>query len=190
MLALGTEAPAFELPDPEGQMYSISDFASAQALLVVFICNHCPFVKHIREELSRFGRESRDLGLAMVAINSNDVENYPADSPEMMALEIEQFGYTFPYLFDESQDVAKAYQAACTPDFFLFDHDRKLVYRGQFDGSRPGNNVPVTGEDLRAAVRQVLAGQPVTVNQRPSIGCDIKWKPGNRPTLMGGGAGV
>lgn len=186
MLELGTRAPDFQLPDPSGKVYSLDDFASSEALLVAFICNHCPYVKHIRDEFADFAREYADRGLAVVAINSNDVERYPDDSPEMMAREIERVGYTFPYLYDESQEVAKAYRAACTPDLYLFDQDRRLVYRGQFDGSRPGNDVPVTGSDLRGAVDAVLEGRPVPEDQIPSVGCNIKWKPGNEPVQVGG----
>jgi peroxiredoxin len=185
MLPLGTTAPAFALPDhggaPGGKVVSIGDFAGAPALLVVFLCNHCPFVQHVAGELAALGRDLAAKGVAMVGINSNDVEAYPADAPERMAEEAARQGWTFPYLLDDSQQVAMAYRAACTPDFYLFDADRRLVYRGQLDGSRPGNGVPVTGTDLRAAVDAVLAGQPVTDDQRPSLGCNIKWKPGNEP---------
>lgn len=177
MLPLGTEAPTFRLPNIDGTIVSLEDFADAPALLVMFICNHCPFVKHIRDELARLGRDYQQRGVAIVAINSNDVANYPDDSPERMRDEAGQAGYTFPYLFDETQEVAKAYNAACTPDFFLFDRARKLVYRGQLDDSRPGNDVPVTGRDLRAALDAVLDGRPVPGNQKPSMGCNIKWKP-------------
>jgi thiol-disulfide isomerase/thioredoxin len=180
MLALGTPAPDFNLPEPAtGKTVSLGDFQDAPALLVMVICNHCPFVKHIRTELARFGRDYQAKGLSMVAISANDVANYPDDSPAKIAEEAQT--YPFPYLYDEKQAIAKAYRAACTPDFFLFDADRKLVYRGQFDASRPGNNVPVTGADLRAAVDEVLAGQPVSPEQKPSIGCNIKWKAGNEP---------
>ena len=180
MLPLGTSAPNFSLPEPAtGKTVSLDDFKNAPALLVMVICNHCPFVKHIRAELARFGRDYQAKGLAMVAISANDVANHPDDSPAKIAEEAKL--YPFPYLYDESQAVAEAYRAACTPDFFLFDADRKLVYRGQFDGSRPGNNLPVTGADLRAAVDAVLAGQPVVAEQKPSIGCNIKWKAGNEP---------
>jgi peroxiredoxin len=180
MLALGTPAPDFSLPEPAtGKTVSLSDFQDAPALLVMVICNHCPFVKHIRTELARFGRDYQAKGLAMVAISANDVANHPDDSPAKIAEEAQT--YPFPYLYDESQAVAQAYRAACTPDFFLFDADRKLVYRGQFDGSRPGNNLPVTGADLRAAADAVLAGQPVSPEQKPSIGCNIKWRAGNEP---------
>ncbi len=181
MTPLGTDAPPFRLPDPRGIVVSIDDFADAPGLLVMFICNHCPFVKHLRHELADFAREYGARGLAVVGINANDVERYPADSPEAMAREIEEVGYDFPYLYDESQAVARAYGAACTPDFFLFDRDRKLVYRGQFDDSRPGDGRPVTGADLRAAADAVLAGRRPGGEQRPSVGCNIKWKPGNEP---------
>ncbi len=181
MLPLGTEAPHFSLPDTRGRTVSIHDYDEAPGLLVMFICNHCPFVKHLRGALADFGREYVERGLAVVAINSNDVERYPDDSPEQMAIEAKEAGYPFPYLFDESQEVAMSYQAACTPDFFLFDGDRRLAYRGQFDGSRPGNEVPVTGADLRAAADAVLEGREVEGEQLPSVGCNIKWKPGNEP---------
>jgi peroxiredoxin len=181
MLALGTAAPDFRLPDTGGKMVALGDFKSTPALAVLFICNHCPYVKHIQAGLAQFGRDYKGRGAAIVAINSNDVQNYPEDSPARMAAEARSAGYTFPYLYDESQAVAKAYRAACTPDIFLFDAARKLVYRGQFDDSRPGNGVPVTGKDLRAAMEAVLAGKAVSGRQTPSIGCNIKWKPGNEP---------
>ena len=186
MLELGTEAPDFALPDPSGKIYARDDFEDSNALLVIFMCNHCPYVIHIREELAAFAREYQSKGLAIVGINANDVEKYPSDSPEMMAREIDVAGYTFPYLFDESQEVAAAYRAACTPDFYLFDQDRTLVYRGQFDETRPKMGIPATGNDLREAVDQVLADKPVTVDQRPSMGCNIKWKPGREPEYAGG----
>jgi peroxiredoxin len=176
MLPLGTSAPDFNLPDPSGKRVSLADYNDAPALLVAFICNHCPFVKHIRKEFASFAKEYQARGVGIVAINSNDVENYPQDSPEKMAEEIKQAGYTFPYLYDESQQVAKVYRAACTPDFYLFDRNHRLVYRGQFDDSRPGNARPVTGTDMRGAVDAVLAGQPVREDQKPSVGCNIKWK--------------
>ena len=185
MLALGTEAPPFRLSDPAGRSYSLDDFVEAPGLVVAFICNHCPFVQHIRDELARFGREVQERGLAVVAINSNDVQTHPDDAPAKMAEEIERVGYSFPYLVDETQDVAKAYRAACTPDFFLFDRERRLVYRGQFDASRPGNDVTVTGADLRAAVDALLAGTEIDADQKPSVGCNIKWKPGNEPEYFG-----
>ena len=182
MLPLGTPAPAFNLPEPAtGRTVTLADFQSAPVVLVIFMCNHCPFVKHIRAGLIEFAREYQAQGLAIVAINANDVANHPDDSPAKMAEEARTFGYPFSYLYDESQAVAKAYRAACTPDFFLFDTDRKLVYRGQFDGSRPGNNVPVTGSDLRAAADAMLVGGSVPSDQKPSIGCNIKWKAGNAP---------
>ena len=182
MLPLGTPAPDFSLPEPAtGKTVSLSDFQSTSALLVMVICNHCPFVKHIRQGLVQFARDYQAKGLAIVAISANDAANYPADSPAKMAEEAKIFGYPFPYLYDASQSVAKAYRAACTPDFFLFDADRKLAYRGQFDASRPGNSIPVTGADLRAAADAMLAGQPATADQKPSIGCNIKWKTGNEP---------
>lgn len=184
---MGTRAPGFSLPNPDGNVVSLDDFAADPALLVVFMCNHCPFVKHIREGLAEFAREFMPRGLAMVAINSNDVVAHPADAPERMAEEAEQAGYVFPYLFDETQEVAKRYGAACTPDFFLYDGDRNLVYRGQFDDSRPGNALPVTGADLARAVEAVLAGEPVPGDQIPSIGCNIKWIPGNEPRWYGAG---
>jgi peroxiredoxin len=176
MLALGTKAPAFRLPDFKGRVYSIDDFATSPALLVAFICNHCPYVKHIRTEFARFAREYSSRGVAVVAIVSNDIETYPQDGPAGMEEEARAAGYTFPYLFDESQKVARAYHAACTPDFFLFDRARGLVYRGQFDSSRPKNGEPVTGADLRAACDALLADRPVSQEQYPSIGCSIKWK--------------
>ena len=181
MLALGTKAPDFRLPDPSGRMVSLADFQNAPALLVIFMCNHCPYVKHIRDGLAKLARDYQPRGAAVVGISSNDVANYPADSPAKMAEEAASVGYTFPYLYDETQAVAKAYRAACTPDFYLFDRDRRLVYRGQFDDSRPGNGIPVTGKDIRAALDAVLAGKPVSSNQKPSIGCNIKWQPGNEP---------
>lgn len=181
MLELGTPAPPFTLPDTEGNQVSLDDFKDASALLVVFMCNHCPYVKHIRHSLAAFVREYEPKGLAAVGINANDVRTHPGDSPEKMAEEVESIGYTFPYLYDESQEVAKNYHAACTPDFFLFDSSRRLVYRGQYDGSRPGNNVPVNGEDLRSATEAVLSGGTVAGEQKPSVGCNIKWKPGNEP---------
>lgn len=181
MLPLGTAAPDFSLVNVDGRTVSLADFSNAPALLVVFMCNHCPFVKHLAGALAQFAAEYMGKGAAVVGINSNDVANYPADSPEQMVREAEEQGYPFPYLYDETQDVAKAYRAACTPDFFLFDSDRKLVYRGQFDESRPDNGKPVTGRDLRAAIDAVLAGRKPSDDQKPSIGCNIKWQPGNEP---------
>lgn len=181
MLPLGTQAPEFALPDTEGKTVSLEDFDEATVLLVMFICNHCPYVKHVREELARLGRDYQSRGVGIVAINANDVASHPEDSPEKMKKEKEATGYPFPYLYDETQAVAKAYTAACTPDFFVFDKDRMLVYRGQLDDARPGNDQPVDGHDLRAALEAALAGRPVPMNQRPSMGCNIKWKPGNAP---------
>jgi peroxiredoxin len=181
MLPLGTKAPAFRLPDTSGKFVSVQDFTRVPALLVVFMCNHCPYVKHIRSGLAQLARDYQPRGVAMAGINSNDVGNYPADSPAKMAEEAKAAGYIFPYLYDETQEVAKAYRAACTPDFYLFDQGQRLVYRGQFDDSRPGSGTPVTGKDLRAALDAVLAGKPVSSNQKASIGCNIKWKPGNEP---------
>ncbi len=181
MLPLGTVAPDFSLPDIDGRTVALADLPPAPALLVMFICNHCPFVKHVRDELARLGRDYGAQGVQVVAISANDAVAYPADAPEAMAREKAEAGYSFPYLFDESQAVAKAYHAACTPDLYLFDGDRKLVYRGQLDDSRPGNGKPVTGADLRAALDAVLAGRPVADKQTPSIGCNIKWRPGHEP---------
>ena len=181
MLPLGTQAPDFALPDTEGKIVSLSDFPYAKALVVAFICNHCPFVKHIQKGLAAFARDAQELGAAFVGISANDAGAYPEDGPENMADEAKSAGYTFPYLYDETQEVAKAYRAACTPDFYLFDRDRKLVYRGQLDASRPSNDVPVTGSDLRAALAAVLQGDPPLKDQLPSIGCNIKWRPGNEP---------
>ena len=182
MLPLGTAAPDFNLPDTQGHDTALADFKTAPALLVAFICNHCPYVKHLRAGLAQLARDYQPRGAAIVAISANDVANYPEDGPAKMKAEARSAGYIFPYLYDETQAVAKAYRAACTPDFFLFDAARKLVSRGQFDNSRPGNGVPVTGQDLRAALDAVLAGKPVPADQKPSIGCNIKWKPGHAPT--------
>lgn len=181
MLPLGTSAPAFSLPDTGGKTVYIADFKNSPALLVMFICNHCPYVKHVRSGLAQLVKEYQPKGLAAVGISSNDVQSHPDDSPAKMAVEAKEAGYTFPYLYDESQAVARAYQAACTPDFFLFDREKRLVYRGQLDDSRPGNGIPVTGKDLRSALDAMLAGKPVPALQKPSIGCNIKWKPGNEP---------
>jgi peroxiredoxin len=181
MLPLGTTAPDFRLPDTNGKTVALADFKSAPALLVIFMCNHCPFVKHIRQGLAQLGRDYLPKGVAIVAINSNDIATYPDDSPAKMKEEVKSAGYQFPYLYDETQAVAKAYQAACTPDIYIFDRQQKLVYRGQFDDSRPGNGKPVTGKDLRAALDAVIAGNFVSSEQKPSIGCNIKWKAGNEP---------
>ena len=181
MLELGTQMPAFRLPSIQGDFVSSSQFDQSPALLVVFICPHCPFVRHIRTELAKFGRDYQARGLAIAAINSNDTAAYPQDGVEGMKQEVRETGYTFPYLCDETQEAAKAYRAACTPDFFLFGRDRKLVYRGQLDSSRPGNGVPLSGSDLRAAADAVLEGRTPAADQKPSIGCNIKWRAGNRP---------
>jgi peroxiredoxin len=185
MLPLGTRAPEFDLPDTAGGRVSLRQLEDAPALLVVFLCNHCPYVKHIRQTFVELVKEYQSRGVAVVAISSNNVESHPDDSPEHMAEEAKTFGYTFPYLYDETQEVAKAYRAACTPDFFLFDRQRRLVYRGQMDGSRPGNGVPLTAADLRAALEATLSGGQVNPNQKPSMGCNIKWKPGNEPDYFG-----
>jgi peroxiredoxin len=186
MLALSTKAPDFQLPDVvSGETISISTNACKKALLVMFICRHCPFVKHVKEELARLGKDyvNRDVGI--VAISANDVSNYPDDAPEQLKAMATELGLPFPLCYDESQETAKTYTAACTPDFFLFDANQQLVYRGQLDDSRPSNGKPVTGEDLRAAIDAVLAGQPVNPEQKPSVGCNIKWKPGNEPSYYG-----
>lgn len=186
MLALGTHAPDFQLHDAEGKRVCRDDF-HGKPLLVAFICNHCPFVKHIAPELAAFGREVQAKGIAIVGINSNDSQAYPDDAPSAMQTEKQTRGYTFPYLVDSTQEVAKAYQAACTPDFYLFDRDHRLVYRGRFDASRPQQTPPQVpdGSDLRAAVETLVAGKPIPANQKPSIGCNIKWKPGHAPTYSG-----
>ena len=181
MLPLGTVAPDFDLPDIQGNLVSLRDLKRAPALLVIFMCNHCPFVKYILNVMVDLVKECQAKGAAAVGINSNDVANFREDSPEMMARVAKDVGFTFPYLYDESQEVAKAYHAACTPDFFLFDNERKLVYRGQMDDSRPGNNIATTGIDLTAAVHAVLSGTKVNPEQKPSIGCNIKWKHENEP---------
>lgn len=181
MLPLGTQAPDFSLLNVDGRTVSRDDLRGAQALLVMFICNHCPFVKHIASGLTELAQDYLPRGVAIVAINSNDSTKYPDDSPERMVHEVEERGYPFPYLFDETQEVAQDYHAACTPDFFLFDREQKLAYRGQLDSSRPGNGIPVTGEDLRRALDAVLAGQSVPEPHKPSIGCNIKWAEGNAP---------
>ncbi len=185
MLPLGTPAPDFALPDTDGRVVHLSDFAG-RPLVVAFLCNHCPFVKHARAGLADFAREYGARGFSFVGINSNDVATHSDDSPEAMRAEALAADYVFPYLLDESQDVARRYKAACTPDFFLFDRQHRLAYRGQLDGSRPGNDVPVTGADLRAAADAVLAGRAVTGAQAPSLGCNIKWKPGREPEWFTG----
>jgi peroxiredoxin len=181
MLPLGTPAPGFNLPDFNNTHYSLDDFKDAPALLVAFICCHCPYVKHVIDEFAKMANAYKEKGAAIVTINANDIVQYPQDGPVHMARDAERYGFTFPYLLDETQQVAKSYKAVCTPDFFLFDKDRRLAYRGQMDDSRPENNQPVTGADLKAAMDALLEGQPVTDNQLPSLGCNIKWKPGNSP---------
>jgi peroxiredoxin len=187
MLPLGTVAPDFSLHNVvNNELVTPTSFPQAKGLLVIFMCNHCPFVLHLRKALADFGREYQAKGLAIVGISSNDVIAYPQDGPDKMKIEHAQAGYTFPYLFDSTQGVAKEYHAACTPDFFLFDKSRKLVYRGQFDDSRPKSDIPITGADLRAACDAVLAGKPVNPDQAPSIGCNIKWRAGNEPRYFTG----
>jgi peroxiredoxin len=181
MLPLGTKAPGFSLPDTEGNLVSLTDFAGNKALLVIFMCNHCPYVKHVADQLKSLSDEYMARGVAVVGINSNDADKYPDDSPAAMAEEKQARGYQFPYLYDGDQSVAQAYAAACTPDFYLFDGETKLQYRGQLDSSRPKTDIPVTGEDLRAALNAVLAGQAPSSQQTPSIGCNIKWKEGSEP---------
>lgn len=186
MLELGTPAPAFSLPDVvTGNTISLDTFAGKAALLVMFICEHCPFVKHVQDELARIGKDYTPQNVGIVAISANSVETHPQDGPEHLKVMAETLQFTFPYCYDETQAVAKTYTAACTPDFFLFDADFKLVYRGQLDDSRPGNKLPVNGKDLRAALDTVLAGQAIAPEQKPSIGCNIKWKPGNEPAYFG-----
>jgi peroxiredoxin len=185
MLALGTAAPDFQLPDVvSGQTISLSTFAGTKALLVMFICQHCPFVKHVQNQLAKLGTDYQNQA-AIVAISANDAANYPDDAPDRLKSMATELGFTFPVCYDESQETAKAYTAACTPDFFLFDGDRRLVYRGQLDDSRPGNNQPIDGHNLRAALDALLANQPISPDQQPSIGCNIKWKPGNAPDYFG-----
>ena len=185
MLDLGTEAPNFTLADPDGNSFDLSTQQIDRGLLVIFMCNHCPYVIHIREKLVQKIREYQDQGITVVAVNSNDYTTHPDDSPERMAQDKKEFGYTFSYLVDDDQQVARSYQAACTPDFYLFDKDRTLVYRGQFDSARPGNTTPITGDDLSTAVAQMLEGREIKVIQQPSMGCNIKWKAGNEPSYFG-----
>ncbi len=185
MLPLGTAAPEFSLLNTDGNTVSLADVSDAPALLVAFMCNHCPYVKHIGDGLAKMARDFQSKGAAVIAISSNSVESHPADGPDKMAEEARERGYTFPYLYDETQEVAKAYTAACTPDFFLFDGDRNLYYRGQMDDSRPGGDIPVTGSDLRSALESLLAGEVPPDGQNPSIGCNIKWIPGNEPAYFG-----
>jgi len=184
MLALGTQAPDFQLPDViSGEMISLETFKIKKALLVMFICRHCPFIKHIQQHLAQLGQDYLETNLGIVAISANDAEKYPDDAPDRLKEMAEELGFSFPFCFDQSQAIAKAYSAACTPDFFLFDAQRHLVYRGQLDDSRPSNNIPVTGIDLRQAIASVLDDQPINPDQKPSIGCNIKWKPGNEPNF-------
>jgi thiol-disulfide isomerase/thioredoxin len=186
MLELGTPAPEFSLPDVvSGRTITLSSFKDGAALLVMFICRHCPFVKHVGQELARIGADYGGRGLGIVAISANDAANYPDDAPHHLKEMAGELGFSFPFCYDETQEVAKAYKAACTPDFFLFDKGRRLVYRGQLDDSRPESGIPVTGRDLRAAIDAALASRPVDPNQRPSVGCNIKWKPGNEPRYLG-----
>ncbi|WP_036482943.1 thioredoxin family protein [Myxosarcina sp. GI1] len=186
MLPLGTKAPDFQLKDViSGQQISLDTFADNEALLVMFICQHCPFVKHVKEELAKIGKDYAERPLGIVAISANDVENHPDDSPEHLLKMAKELDFNFPFCYDETQEVAKTYTAACTPDFFLFDRDKKLVYRGQLDDSRPSTDIPVTGKDLRGAIEAVLAGKEVDSDQMPSLGCNIKWKPGNEPDYFG-----
>lgn len=187
MLDLGTQAPDFRLPDTvSGRTISLDTFAGKKALLVMFICRHCPYVQHVKDELARLGRDYGEKNVGIVAISSNDAEAYPDDAPASLKAMAEELGFNFPYCYDETQEVAKAYAAACTPDFYVFDEARRLVYRGQLDDSRPSNGKPVTGRDLRAAIDAVLRGQPVDPDQKPSLGCNIKWKPGNEPVYFQG----
>ncbi len=182
LLDLGAPAPDFRLPDViSGQSVSLERFADKKALVVMFICRHCPYVQHVKEELARLGRDYAGKSVGIVAISSNDATQYPDDRPERLRAMAQELGFNFPLCYDETQEVAKAYAAACTPDFYVFDQDRRLVYRGQLDDSRPGNGIPVTGRDLRAAIEAVLEGRAVSAEQKPSLGCNIKWKPGNEP---------
>ncbi|MBD1903965.1 MULTISPECIES: thioredoxin family protein [Cyanophyceae] len=184
MLPLGTLAPDFQLPDVSGETISLATMKGKQGLLVMFICKHCPFVKHVEAQLAQIGKDYEDKNLGIVAISANDASNYPDDAPDQLQAMAKELGFTFPLCYDETQETAKAYTAACTPDFFLFDGNRSLVYRGQLDDSRPGNDKPVTGQDLRNAIDAVLAGKPISDIQKPSIGCNIKWKPGNAPAYF------
>ena len=185
MLSLGTTAPDFELPDVVSDQTISLDFADGSPLLVMFICQHCPFVKHVKQQLAQIGKDYADSDLKIVAISANDVATHPDDSPEKLKAMAQEFDFKFPMCYDENQETAKAYTAACTPDFFLFDADHKLVYRGQLDDSRPGNDKPVSGKDLRGAIDAVLAGKEVEPDQKPSVGCNIKWKKGNEPAYYG-----
>lgn len=182
MLPLGTEAPGFTLSAPDGTSHALTDAADSRAVLVAFVCNHCPYVKHVAVDLGLAAKRWTDAGVGVVGINSNDAEQYPDDRPEVMVEQAQAWGWTFPYLVDADQTAALAYRAVCTPDFFLFDAAGSLVYRGRLDGSTPGNNVPLTGDELDAAVTALLGGEPISSDQRPSVGCSIKWKPGNEPS--------
>lgn len=185
MLPLGTQAPDFNLTDVvSGKIISLDTFKNKKALLVMFICQHCPFVQHVKEEIARLGKDYKEKGLGIVAISANDIAEYPQDAPQGLKEMAEELGFTFPYCYDESQETAKTYTAACTPDFFLFDEERKLFYRGQLDDSRPSNDTPVTGKDLRSAIDKALSDQPFPQEQKPSIGCSIKWKAGNEPSYF------
>ena len=185
MLTLGTQAPIFALPDPDGKVWSLDDVAGPRGTLVAFVCNHCPYVRHIAPKLGEIATGWIDAGIGVIGVNSNDTASHPDDRPEHMATQAREWKWTFPYVTDEDQSTALAYRAACTPDFFLFDADRRLSYRGRFDAARPGNKLPITGEELHAAIQAVLTGTPVSTDQYPSIGCNIKWKPGNTPTYFG-----
>ncbi|MDB9446349.1 thioredoxin family protein [Anabaena sp. CS-542/02] len=186
MLPLGTQAPGFHLPEVvSGKTISLDTFADKKALLIMFICQHCPFVKHIKTELAQLGKDYFNSDLGILAISANDAEKYPDDGPESLKAMAIELDFKFPLCYDQIQETAKAYTAACTPDFFLFNAQRQLAYRGQLDDSRPSNNQPVTGADLRSAIAAVLAGQPIKIEQKPSIGCNIKWKPGNEPSYFG-----
>ena len=186
MLALGTKAPDFALPDVvSGNTISLATFADKKALLVIFMCRHCPFVKHVQQELAKLGKDYQNESLGIVAISANDAEKYPDDAPASLKEMVQELGFNFPVCYDATQEVAKAYTAACTPDFFLFNQAQELVYRGQLDDSRPSNNLPLTGQDLRNAISNVLADKPVNPEQKPSIGCNIKWIPGNEPSYFG-----
>lgn len=185
MLPLGVSAPDFSLPDVvSGKIISLSTFANKKVLLVMFICRHCPYVQHVKKEIARIGRDYKDKGIGIIAISANDPISYPEDAPESLKEMAQELVFTFPFCFDETQETAKAYTAACTPDFFLFDKDLKLAYRGQLDASRPGNNLPTNGYDLRAAIDSVLNDKTVNPNQKPSSGCSIKWKLGNEPSYF------
>lgn len=181
MLPLGTKAPEFTLTDTNRKKVSLADFKDAPAVVIIFMCNHCPYVRHVADGLADLAWDYQQQNVAFIGINSNDPHLYPDDAPDKMVEEVKKHGYSFPYLFDDKQDIAKAYRAACTPDFYVFDGERKLAYRGQLDDSRPENGIPVTGRDLRAALDALLSGEQVNANQKPSIGCNIKWRPGHEP---------